>query len=65
MFSFLMALFGYLTARLVWDYIRTMARRQEMMPIQWAGQVAGLLLILAAIAGTFGIAILFAISRGH
>ena len=65
MFSFLMALFGYLTARLVWDYIRTMARRQEMMPIQWAGQVAGLLLILAAITSVFVAAIWFVIALAH
>ena len=65
MFSFFMALFGYLTARLVWDYIQTMAKKQGVMPIRWAAEVCGLLLALAAIMGAFGFAILFVIARSH
>ena len=65
MFSFFMALLGYLTARLVWDYIQTMAKKQGVMPIRWAAEVIGCLLAFAAIATVFGFAILYVISRSH
>ena len=65
MFSFIMALFGYLTARLVWDAIRKLAAKQNEMPIVWAFKTFSLLAALAAIVGAFGLAILFVISRSH
>ena len=60
-----MALFGYLTARLVWDAIRKLAAKQNEMPIVWAFKTFSLLAILAAIVGAFGFALLYVIAKSH
>ena len=65
MFSFFMALFGYLTARLVWDAIRKLAAKQNEMPIVWAFKTFSLSAMLTAIVGAFGFALLYVISRSH
>jgi NhaP-type Na+/H+ and K+/H+ antiporter len=65
MFEFLFALMGYLTARLVWDFIRRMALRAGEMPIVWAAKTLALLAGLAVIFGGFGLAIFLVILKFH
>lgn len=49
--TFLEALFGYLMARLVLNYITTRAKAMHELPIVWAAKTLFLLAALVAVVG--------------
>jgi len=63
MLTFLWSLLGFLLARLLYDYIRTMARKQGVTPLRWALEVAGSLIYLGAVATAFVIMIAWYLTR--
>lgn len=63
MLTFLWSLLGFLLARLLYDYIRTMARKQSITPLRWAFEVAGCLAFLGAVATIFVLAVAWYFTR--
>jgi predicted membrane protein len=63
MTTFLLALFGFLMARLLWNTIQHFAKRCGELPIVWFFKTAMIAVACAALVGGMGLFFVYCLSR--